>query len=311
MNMSPRSRIIGYFCATIFLSACQTTPKEVTTNPAPKDLQNLFEKQALFEVKNIDEALKKARSAWMEGKSSLAIAFYVKAFDLEPTNADILMELADAYQVLGKSDLEETCYTTILENDPNNMDALERYGLLLIKSKKYREAETALVRVVETNPQSWRAYNGLGILSDVKGKHIEAIEFYDIANTVDSNNPEILNNKGFSFYMNGNLDQAQHYYMQALKANPGFKKAIYNYALTKGRQGNYQEALSIFSRTLNAPEANNNTGYIALMNGDLERAEFYLTKAIQLSDHFYAKAHENMRELETRKLRSPSKLNNQ
>ncbi|MCI0734600.1 MAG: tetratricopeptide repeat protein [Methylococcaceae bacterium] len=290
---------------SVLITACQSNPKDLTVdqkNMETSNWQSLFQNHPLLEASSVDEALKKARTARINGDIELAIAYYIKAFDLGPQNTGVLLEMADAYHSLGKPELVEVCYQMILKYDPANLDVLERYGLLMIKRNKPREAEELLGKASVLGTQSWKAYNGLGILSDMNHKHIEARNFYDLADAVDPNNPEVLNNKGYSLYMDDRLDEARDYFLNALRINPGFKKAVYNYALLKGRQRRYQDALAVFSRTLKAPEANNNTGYIALRNGDFEEAEFYLNRAIKLSPRFYPRAHENLRELEDRRI---------
>jgi Flp pilus assembly protein TadD len=46
-------------------------------------------------------------------------------------------------------------------------------------------------------------------------------------------------------------------------------------------------------------ESLNNTGYIAMMNGDYEAARKYLQEAIKISPQYYKKANANLARLQT------------
>ena len=110
--------------------------------------------------------------------------------------------------------------------------------------------------------------------------------------------PELLNNIGFALYSANRLDEAGSYYNKALSINPGYKKAIYNYALLQARLRKYEQAYLIFCKVSAPAEANNNTGYIAMMNGDYAEASHYLQEAIESSPQFYKKANDNLQRLE-------------
>jgi Flp pilus assembly protein TadD len=292
--------------AALLASGCQTLKESFNEKlefggGSTNDAQAVLDKNKLLPAANADEALSKARKAWQESKIDLAQTYYVKAYSLAPKNTKILEEMADIYRQLNKLDLAEASYRLILEQDKANLPIRERYGLLLVQMNKLPEAEQALQQVIAADKKRWKSFNGLGIIADIQGKHADAGKFFDQAYALQPNNPELLNNYGFSLYMQGKLVEARELFLRALKIQPDFKKALYNFALVEARHGRYPETLATFSKVLTLPEANNNTGYIAMMNGDLEAAEFYLNEAIKLSPHFYPKAHENLDALNAKK----------
>lgn len=292
--------------ALLFLSGCQSNPKVLSEDEKGSDLQELVEQNGALKATSFKESLNKARKAWLAGKTELAQTFYVAAYNLKPKDVALLQEMADVYNKLGNSELEQVCYRLILAEQPDNLQVLERYGLLLIKQKEMSEAGQVLQKVV-AKKQSWQAYNGLGIIADMKGKHKQALLYFDKAGTIAPENPEILNNIGYSLYLEGQLKKAQGYFLWAIKLDNGFKKAIYNYALTLARQRHYDEALSVFARVMEVEEANNNTGYLAMKNGDYDKAELYLRQALKLSPHYFQRAHLNLQELQN--LRSSPESN--
>lgn len=301
------SKLLLVATVFIFLMGCQSIPLDFAVDKKDKDqdFQQLVENNTILQAKNFDEALNKARKAWLAGKTELAQTFYVSAYKLQPKNVPLLQEMAGVYNKLENSELEQVCYRLILAEQPDNLAVMERYGLLLIKQKEMSEAEQVLKKVV-AKKQSWLAYNGLGIIADIDGKHKQARIYFDKAGTIEPDNPEILNNIGYSLYLEGQVKKAQGYFLWAIKLDNSFKKAIYNYALTLARQRNYVEALSVFARVMDTEEANNNTGYLAMKNGDYDKAEHYLRQAVKLSPHFFQRAHLNLQELHDLQNRSVS-----
>lgn len=278
------------------LSGCQTIKTLLQVNEQDVDTTSISEQEKLKPTETVNELLSTAREAWSADQKDKAQVYYIKAFEMDPTNVDILEEMADIYNQLNNDDLVEVCYQLILKEQPENIEIQEDYGLLLIKQKKMTEARQLLKNVVE-NKQSWKAYNGLGIIFDMQGEYKQALTYFNKARTIQPNNPDILNNIGYSLYMEQAFLEAQRFFLKALKIDHKFEKAIYNYALTLARQKKYADALSTFTKVIDLPEANNNIGYIAMNNGDLKMARYYLRQAINLSPHYYLKAQQNLDEL--------------
>jgi tetratricopeptide (TPR) repeat protein len=205
--------------------------------------------------------------------------------------------MAELYIELKKYDLAEVSLKLILKQQPDDAKTREQYGLLLIKLRNYPEAEKNLAWIV-AKQQSWRAYNGLGIIANLQGDHLKAESFFRKADRILPNSPELLNNIGFTLYSAGKLDEAAPYYIKALQINSSFKKAIYNYALLQARLSNYEQAYIAFTKVSSAAEANNNIGYVAMMNGDYAEANNYLQEAVKSSPRFYKKANDNLIRLE-------------
>ncbi|WP_411726106.1 tetratricopeptide repeat protein [Methyloglobulus sp.] len=279
------------------LTACAPhNVKEAGVNSNKQDIEEILQSAGLH-VDSVQDAILKAEKAEQSGKMELAQLYYIKAYNLEPNNVQVLQKMADLYSELRKYDLAEVSLKLILKQKPGDLETVERYGLLLIKKGNYPDAEKHLSQVV-TRHQSWRAYNGLGIIANLQGDLQKAESFFKRADSILPNSPELLNNIGFALYSAGKLDEASSYYLKALQINPAFKKAIYNYGLLHARSSNYEEAYIAFAKVTSPAEANNNTGYIAMMNGDYEAANKYLQEAINSSPQFYKKANDNLMRLQ-------------
>ena len=287
----------GVLICQMVLTGCN--PLNVAKEPDNHDQQaaEALLKSTGLSVSTVDDALFKAANAIQEGKMDLAQLYYIKGYELQPNNSALLQKMADLYVQLDKPALAEVSLSLILKQQPNNLKVLEEYGLLLLKERKYQEAKTSLGQVV-AKQNSWPAFNGLGIIETVQGNLVEAESAFKKADRILPNSPEILNNLGFALYSEQKYPEALAYYNLALQIDPGFKKALYNYALLQGRLGNYDLAYGAFVKVSTDAEANNNLGYIAMMKGDYAKANHYLQEAITLSPHYYKKANDNLKRLE-------------
>jgi tetratricopeptide (TPR) repeat protein len=296
---TPANLVFVGILSCVLLTACNSSNlKEAEISRDTQETEEVLQSTGLT-VTSVEDALLKAEKAAQGGKVDLAQLYYVKAYNLEPTNVQLLQKMADLYIELKKYDLAEVSLNLLLKQQPDNLKATEQYGLLLIKLKNYPDAEKNLTRVI-AKQQSWSAYNGLGIVANLQGDPLKAEGFFKKADHIFPNSPELLNNIGFSLYSADKFDAAEPYYVKALQINPSFKKAIYNYALLQARLGHYEQAYNAFAKVSTPAEASNNTGYIAMMNGDYTEANNYLQAAIETSPLFYKKANDNLMRLENR-----------
>jgi len=257
------------------------------------------EQKELLSVKSVDDARLKARKAIQENKIDLAQAYYVKAYGMEPENISLLQEMTQLYKMMQKNDLVEFCYQLILKQQPKHYQTIKKYGLLLIKLNKYQQAEDKLIQALSM-PEAendWGLLNGLGLVKDLQDKHLSAIFYFKLALKIVPKQVAVLNNIAYSLYRVKKYNEAINYYKQALAINPKARDVLFNFALLKARTKDYDTAVSIFSKLMDPAKANNDVGYIAMKNGDLVQAEYFLQNARRLSSRFYKKAFDNQQAL--------------
>jgi len=280
------------------LQACNTAKKPLELDDDLLSKKETEQKE-LLAVESVDDARLKARKAIQENKIDLAQAYYIKAYGMEPENISLLQEMIKLYKMMQKDDLVEFCYQLILKQQPEHYQTLKQYGLLLIKLNKYQPAEDKLIQILSMDEakKDWTILNGLGLINDLQNKHIEAISYFKQALEISPRQIDVLNNIGYSLYRLKKYDEATAYYKQALAINLVYSKVLFNYALLKARIKQYDEAIFIFSKLMTPAKANNDVGYIAMKNGDLAKAEYYLETARRLSSTFYKKAFDNLQAL--------------
>lgn len=288
-------QLFALIVSATLLTAC--TPTNLKQVHNDKQETEAVLQSAGLQVASVEDAMLKAEKAAQNGKMDLAQLYFIKAYELEPANSQVLQKMTDLYTELKKYELAEVSLKLLLKQQPEDLSLAEQYGLLLIKRGNYPDAEQQLGRVV-AKQQSWVAYNGLGIIANAQDQALKAEGLFKKADSLYPNSPELLNNIGFSLYSADKLEEAEVYYRKALQLNPEFKKAIYNYALLQARYRRYDQAYNAFAKVSTPSVANNNTGYIAMMNGDYPEANTYLQEAVKSSPLFYKKANDNLMRLE-------------
>jgi Tfp pilus assembly protein PilF len=278
------------------LIACNPTDIKQTERQEDKQQAEALLKSVGLKVSSVDDALLKAQKAEQESKMDLAQLYYIKAFELAPTNIQVLQAMVDLYIKINQYELAEVSLKLMLKQQPTNINFIEQYGLLQLQQRKWAEAKKKLM-VVVSKQASWQAYNGLGVLASLQHETLDAEQYFRKADQLAPHSPDILNNIGFSLYSSNQLVEAGLFYDKALAINPTFKKALYNSALLQAKLEHYDLAYRIFVGISSEAEANNNLGYILMMKGDYAAAYNYLQEAIRLSPQYYKKANDNLMRL--------------
>ena len=105
----------------------------------------------------------------------------------------------------------------------------------------------SLPRPAKGNKKAARAINAKGLASSKKGDFNNAVKMFEEANKLDKSDIEIVNNLGFSYLKQGNLDSAQQAITIALTLSPGRATAWENLGEVFGVKGDVSKAVACFS----------------------------------------------------------------
>ena len=251
-----------------------------------------------FPVESAEDAIARADRALLEGDLDLSLYMYVRAYDLDNDNVHALTRIGQIHESRGNDRLATMAFTSVLQLDPDHVGALQSLGLIYLQEKRHDEAQALLERAISQDPLLWRAQNGIGIIADMAGEHAKAIEAYDAALAANSGDASLLNNRGYSLYLDGQYEAASNDFLAA--AAQGAERAWLNLGLVRARQKKYPEAVQLMARNVEVEVAYNDVGYIAMRQGDFAVAERYFHKAIGLSPRYFEAAQRNLTELEDR-----------
>ena len=94
--------------------------------------------------------------------------------------------------------------TSLLSIYPNDIDVLYAHSLLALYNTKEKVALRSLRHIVKLDPNHIEALNTLGYtLSDLLGRHQEAIPYLQRAHQLAPENPAILDSLGWALFHSG------------------------------------------------------------------------------------------------------------
>ncbi len=280
------------------LAGCASQPSTSAQGIAEEDFRDanldvIFATE--FPVTSKAEAMQRAQASLEEGDVDKTLFFYVKALKYDPDDAGLLYRIGRIHDHGGDAEMATRAYTLALRSNPDLVPALESRGLLLLAHGEEIRAEQDLERAVALDASAWRAQNGLGLIEDRKGNHEKAISLYSAALDVEPNVAEILNNRGYSRMLAGQLFAAESDLRQS--AALGYQKAWINLGALLARSGQYGEAVDAYGEVLDEPESLNKTAEIAMDNRDYSVAQDLLEQAIKQSPVYFPDAEENLAQL--------------
>jgi Tfp pilus assembly protein PilF len=205
--------------------------------------------------------------------------------------------LAEADLGLGAVGPAREGFASLAANEPVRARALQGLGLANLRLGDRDAALAALEAATAADAKLWRAWVGLAKLHDTRGEWDLAAQAYERALATAPDRGLVLNNRGVSLMARGDPAQAAKQFEQALQVRPDLPAAKANLRLALAMAGHEGDILAS-AATEELPQVLNNLGYVAMVQGDLSRAESYFYRAIEASPTFYQRAYENLQRLD-------------
>ncbi len=242
----------------------------------------------------------RAEEAREQGQFPRAMLYYSEILKRDPDHQKALTGLGKAHLAQDDPGAAITTLSQVVSTHPRNAEAREWRGLSYLRQQDYQNARADLERAVELDPQRWRAWNGLGFIHDLAREGEAAQSHYRKALAILPGHPSVINNLGYSLIISRKYGEAEQLLREGLKTSSDSKRIRNNLAISVASQKRYTEAVDILSQILESAEAHNNVGYLAMLHGDLEVAKMHFETALKLSPKFYARAAENLDEVQRR-----------
>lgn len=236
------------------------------------------------EILSPEEQFEQGESARAKGDFSEALANYLPLTERED-DWSIRGKLAIARLSLdsGRSEPALKAYELILKEAPTLVEAQEGRGLALLARGDWENARRQLQIAHRNDPLRWRTLNGLGIADDMIGSYQSAARWYGMALEAGGDRPMVLNNAGYSLIMAGQYREAEQLLQRAVARYPREQRMSHNLAIAQARQGHYEQAVVTWQRSQDRALALSNAGYMALLNGERERARALFEQASKVS----------------------------
>ncbi len=216
------------------------------------------------------------------GALDQAVREFRTALELDPGNADALLNLASIERIQGRNGSAELLIKRALQADPNSIGALSQlaelerdlgnlneairlfeealaiddalpflylgYGDVLQRAGQFEAAEEAFKLVMQLDPDSYKARYNLGVTYGNQGRVDEAVASYEEALEIEPHNPEAAlahNNLGAIALDRGQIDEARRQFESAVEKAPGNLEARYNLALIYVDTNRLDEAIEM------------------------------------------------------------------
>ena len=140
-------------------------------------------------------------------------------------------------------------YRTEPEEEPEDVNKTPQirklWGLAqgAMREQKPMKAEKALLTILRFDEKNAAAYNRLGILYAKSQKYDEAVECFEIAQSLD-NNPSSIHNAGLIYLETGEYEKAAIAFEQAIALEGDVPARFIALAKAEEKLGNYKKAIS-------------------------------------------------------------------
>lgn len=140
-----------------------------------------------------------------------------------------------------------------------------------------------------SDPKAAEINMRLGINYMQRGEYDVALEKLEKSLQQDPSLPSTHNTIALLYQRLGETEKAEHHFKQSITQNPEYSQAHNNYGVFLCEHGRYQEAETHFLQALENPlyeqsaQAYENAGLCWYRGGDLEKAEKFLRKALQIN----------------------------
>lgn len=281
-------KILGILSVVWMASACQPIgtyqrdQRHFVVNPknSPFDLKQAYENGDYLKLLGYFEPIIK------EGKI---------------LDKDSLFLYAESLRLTGKPADALPIYTSLYQQDKHDLSSFEGKALSLIQLGKYDEGERILTSILEQDALRLRTINALGVLYTIKGSLKEATYYYDLAQSLEPEDPVALNNLALSLALSGQGKKSLELFDSALATSGTneslIKKIKLNKAMAFGLMGQSDNAEILLKQYLSDAQIYNNLGVYAMMRDDASLAKSYLSKALSSMPAYYQNASENMKSL--------------
>ncbi len=289
--------VFGLVLTVMGLTGCASPP--VAEDGAPPDRALYDGKPAylsdtLFPVQSAEDAISKADAALQGGDTDLALLYYIRALEMDESSYEAAYKIGQIHMRRKNYPLAQMAFQLIPDSDSKYAGGLEGLGIIQLENRKYDDAEKLFAKAIDADHQRWEAHNGLGVIADLRNQHATAQSHYQVALNYKPESALVLNNLGYSKYLSGEWYAALEYFRVVVNFDPRYERAWMNMGLIHTRQEQYRQALDDFRHIMDEAHANNNVGYIALVDGRYKEAEYFLREAIRLSPKYFPAANENL-----------------
>jgi Flp pilus assembly protein TadD len=202
------------------------------------------------------------------------LAVYGQQYRADPNNLAVALRYAQALRATGQRAQALAVLQRASLTAPHNKTVLGEYGRALADNGDYQQAFDVLDRAHSPDQPDWRILSAQGAVLDQMGHHDEAQRYYLTALKIVPDEPSVLSNLGLSYALSHDLPKAEEALRRAAAHQPVDPRVRANLALVVGLQGRFAEAETIVRADLPPEQAAANVAYLRQMlaqKGNLQK----------------------------------------
>jgi Flp pilus assembly protein TadD len=204
-----------------------------------------------------------------------AASFWGSKYDQNPRDVNAAVAYSAALRKIRSNEEAVKVITRAANANTEHAGANLEAGRALVEAGRAFEAVRFLEKAEQLNPQDWRTLSAFGVALDQIGEHKLARSKYDVALTYSPGSPLVLNNKGLSYALDGDLASAKQTLRAAAAARGADARVRQNLALVLALKGEMSEAERLARSDLPPQVADQNIDYFrALVNQPAYWQEF-------------------------------------
>ena len=185
-------------------------------------------------------------------------------------------------------------FQLVLKSDPSNAEAIYGVGSVYLKKNKRADAREQFLRATkssagypETLPNAW---NNLGLIATQAGQMEDAVHFFQEALRLSPDHLIALDNLGNAYRQQKLWEEARKTFDRALATHPEDAEANYGLAMVYAQTNDNERAYDYLQKALRCrpgyPEALNNLGILYLRTGRRDQAVSSFEECIRLAPSF-------------------------
>jgi tetratricopeptide (TPR) repeat protein len=205
---------------------------------------------ALQARRKSNAVLKRAIRAWQKGDLVRAGQLSLEATGEDDTNPKAYHVLAMALQRMGHQHKALITYERAFELDPNDPELLINLGLAAWNMKLNDGAHKMFQMYVEACPNSPLGYNNLGSVQSDMGAVDTAIETLRAAIYRMPQEAVLWNSLATVLAENGRVEESLTFYLEAIRLDPNFSRLYHNIGYAWSHLGQLDKALDSYNEAL-------------------------------------------------------------
>lgn len=188
----------------------------------------------------------------------------------------------------------EARYAQLVNKHPADERVAERAGIAALMLGDTATARSFIGKAIASSHPTWRAWNAQGVLCDLDRDWAGADQAFENAFILSPQQPEILNNHGWSLMLRGEWSRALPLLKQAAALDPASSRIADNLELARAAVAEDlphrlpKESDSDFAARLN------DAGVLAQQQGDRAKAIAAFSRALAANDTWDARAANNL-----------------